>query len=482
VSCFTNNAWTVTRSLHYAWQGWKLAAECERDGAGTITAVRHFVWGPDIAGQQSASLESGAEGIGGLLLIREWKLGRGMKQYLPLTDGLGSVCGLIDATDGSLAAEYDYDPYGGPVIERGIAADACPFRHRTRYYDSESWLYYYGYRYYDPSTTKWISKDPLGEAGGWNLTCFCGNDPVNGYDPLGLEAYLVAADCSIGGRLRSWRNQVNADIFLSNYDLYEDEKNGELSRFGVSLARHIRRIPEGIKMSVVDTISSTYDRVTSDPIEAMTDPMGVKTGPKKAWNAISGVEGTVKSAFENPSNQNIDNAIFIAEDLILLGYGAKQGYNSFNAPKPVALKPSGVVKSSASQLGVESVADETVTLYHGTTTSAGRRIVNGEFRAGVDNAVFFGEDFSTARFFGEARIAETGASSGQVLRFNMPRSLAKDLGLTSRQVLGEYRGAPPIDIPGSTGYEMLLMGDKVGLFNQAVRSGQISVKQTRIGF
>ena len=94
----------------------------------------------------------GTEGIGGLLLIREWKSGRGMKQYLPLTDGLGSVCGLIDATDGSLAAEYDYDPYGGPVIERGLAVDACPFRHRTRHYDSKSWLYYYGYRYYDPST------------------------------------------------------------------------------------------------------------------------------------------------------------------------------------------------------------------------------------------------------------------------------------------------------------------------------------------
>ena len=197
VSCFTNNAWVVTRSLHYAWQGWKLAGECERDGVGTITAVRHFVWGPDIAGQQSASLESGAEGVGGLLLIREWKPGRGMKQYMPLTDGLGSVCGLIDATDGSLAAEYDYDPYGGPVIERGIAADACPFRHRTRYYDSESWLYYYGYRYYDPSTTKWISKDPLGEAGGWNLTCFCNNDPVNGFDPLGLATEITAFEAEV---------------------------------------------------------------------------------------------------------------------------------------------------------------------------------------------------------------------------------------------------------------------------------------------
>lgn len=181
-----NGVWTTSRSLQYAWDGWKLAGECERDGAGTVTAVRSFVWGPDIVGQQTASLESGAEGIGGLLLIREWTPS-GERMYLPLTDGLGNVCGLIDASDGSLAAEYDYDPYGGPVVERGVAANACPFRHRTRYYDPETWLYYYGYRYYDPSTTKWISKDPLGEAGGWNLTAFCGNDPVNQYDALGLD-------------------------------------------------------------------------------------------------------------------------------------------------------------------------------------------------------------------------------------------------------------------------------------------------------
>jgi len=67
----------------------------------------------------------------------------------------------------------------------------CPFRHRTRYYDRESWLYYYGHRYYDPSTTKWLSKDPKGEAGGWNLTAFCGCDPVNNYDAVGLEPQNV---------------------------------------------------------------------------------------------------------------------------------------------------------------------------------------------------------------------------------------------------------------------------------------------------
>jgi hypothetical protein len=34
---------------------------------------------------------------------------------------------------------------------------------------------------------KWLIRDPLGEAGGINLTAFCGNDPVNNADPLGLK-------------------------------------------------------------------------------------------------------------------------------------------------------------------------------------------------------------------------------------------------------------------------------------------------------
>jgi RHS repeat-associated protein len=188
VSRLVDGAWSVSRSIHYAWDGWKLAAECERDGAGTVTAVRSFVWGPDIEGQKTGSLESGAEGIGGLLAVIVASNDTS-RIYLPLTDGLGNVCGLIDSEDGSLAAEYDYDPYGGVVIERGPAAGACPFRHRTRYYDRETWLYYYGHRYYDPSTTKWISKDPQGESGGWNLTAFCANDPINNYDALGLWSW-----------------------------------------------------------------------------------------------------------------------------------------------------------------------------------------------------------------------------------------------------------------------------------------------------
>ena len=45
----------------------------------------------------------------------------------------------------------------------------------------------YGYRYYDPLTGRWPSRDPIGEMGGMNLYGFVGNDGVNRWDFLGKD-------------------------------------------------------------------------------------------------------------------------------------------------------------------------------------------------------------------------------------------------------------------------------------------------------
>jgi RHS repeat-associated protein len=44
----------------------------------------------------------------------------------------------------------------------------------------------YGYRYYDPLTGRWPSRDMIGERGGMNLYGFVGNDGLNEWDLLGL--------------------------------------------------------------------------------------------------------------------------------------------------------------------------------------------------------------------------------------------------------------------------------------------------------
>jgi RHS repeat-associated protein len=69
-----------------------------------------------------------------------------------------------------------------------------PFRFSTKYDDDETDLLYYGYRYYNPSTGRWISRDPIGEKGGYNLYVFTDGDPINYLDVLGLNALQYTSD------------------------------------------------------------------------------------------------------------------------------------------------------------------------------------------------------------------------------------------------------------------------------------------------
>jgi RHS repeat-associated protein len=62
-----------------------------------------------------------------------------------------------------------------------------PFRFSTKYQDDETDLLYYGYRYYSASMGRWFSRDPIGERGGINLYGYCGNDPADNVDTIGLD-------------------------------------------------------------------------------------------------------------------------------------------------------------------------------------------------------------------------------------------------------------------------------------------------------
>jgi RHS repeat-associated protein len=77
-------------------------------------------------------------------------------------------------------------PFGEVIRETGSLAKLNPFRFSTKYDDDETGLLYYGYRYYNPSTGRWPSRDPMGEQGGLNLYGFCLNRPIDDVDLLGM--------------------------------------------------------------------------------------------------------------------------------------------------------------------------------------------------------------------------------------------------------------------------------------------------------
>ncbi len=63
----------------------------------------------------------------------------------------------------------------------------CTYAAHMPPHPQQTGLYYYGYRYYDPVTGRWPSRDPIEEDGGYNLYGFVGNDGVNGFDIYGLS-------------------------------------------------------------------------------------------------------------------------------------------------------------------------------------------------------------------------------------------------------------------------------------------------------
>ena len=158
---------------------------------GTLVRKRWFQWGPDLSGTRD-----GMGGIGGLEAIIEEPV-HGLKRVLlPIQDGLGNITAVLDQATGQIVAHYDYGPFGETLRVSG-EADACPFRWQTRWYDEESGHYYCLCRYYGPRLGRWLSRDPIGESGGFNLYAYCGNDPVNRHDPLGLDSHSVVQQRAI---------------------------------------------------------------------------------------------------------------------------------------------------------------------------------------------------------------------------------------------------------------------------------------------
>ena len=61
-------------------------------------------------------------------------------------------------------------------------------RGSNQYFDAETGLHYNIARYFDPESGRYLTPDPLGQAGGRNLYAFAEGDPVNNVDPFGLQS------------------------------------------------------------------------------------------------------------------------------------------------------------------------------------------------------------------------------------------------------------------------------------------------------
>ena len=166
-------------TTYYIYDGFNRIAEY----TGT-TLEKSYLWGMDLSGTMQE-----AGGVGGLLAVSEHTVEETLPvvtTFYPTYDGNGNICEYLDGT-GTSKAHYEYDAFGNVTFSSGDKAADFAYRFSTKPFDFITGWYYYLYRYYDPLTGRWPSRDPIGESGGLNIYGMCGNEAINLVDKLGLK-------------------------------------------------------------------------------------------------------------------------------------------------------------------------------------------------------------------------------------------------------------------------------------------------------
>ncbi|MBU1685320.1 hypothetical protein KJ662_03630 [Patescibacteria group bacterium] len=173
--------------------------------------------------------------------------------YYFLTDHLGSVDAVLDE-QGNVVERRDYLPYGSqraaetfngvPITDLGFTGKEL---------DSETGLNYYGARYYDPVTGRFITMDPLllnldkmsqaqrnaflSNPQNLNTYSYVQNNPVRYTDPTGMYEEDVHYDLTYTLALVAGINLSDARE-IAYYDQYMDENPDTAPVGGVTTARN----------------------------------------------------------------------------------------------------------------------------------------------------------------------------------------------------------------------------------------------------
>ena len=97
-------------------------------------------------------------------------------------DGHGSVVNISNESGKSIKS-YDYDAFG-VELNRDVN-DTNLFRYCGEQYDNETDSIYLRARYYSPSLGRFTTEDPVKDGDNWYS--YCAGNPVNNWDPSGLD-------------------------------------------------------------------------------------------------------------------------------------------------------------------------------------------------------------------------------------------------------------------------------------------------------
>jgi len=217
------------KTQKFVYDGWNVVLVLNHDNE----TLRKYTWGLDLS---QTVHEAG--GIGGVLACLETQgtsTTTDDKKYWFCYDANGNVGQVLEYDDKdfvTVAARYEYDPYGNVIAmddPDGNGYDEInPFRFSTKWLDTElagpningaigdTGLYYFGYRYYSPRLGRWLNRDPIGESGARIIR----------HRSADTESFSWLIQ---GGGV--WSGSVARDTMLEQEDLYRYADNAPSDRF-----------------------------------------------------------------------------------------------------------------------------------------------------------------------------------------------------------------------------------------------------------
>jgi RHS repeat-associated protein len=209
-------------------------------------------------------------------------------------------------------------PYGELWVEHGLEGlEAVPYRFTGKELDEETGLYYYGARYFNPRTSRWISADPAGpevmdpkrqgysivEATNWYS--YASNNPLKYSDTTGLSGI---AEEESNDPMKLWKieyeaycESIEAQIQPRTPEQEEEFYQGvERGIVGVSdpeykqLKQRYLQAEEQLgakREDIRSLLNELYHSMASS--EGIKEEVGIKQGPFAIWGAITREPRTV---------------------------------------------------------------------------------------------------------------------------------------------------------------------------------------------